>query len=208
MNYRSLLVGPPNTPLLDDLTAQATISTATVKRSWSPLASQKKVTTKRRVVHFCEDSSVDISIAVHLIPSLSDMTAEEKESCWLTRRDHEKIEQQIRLDIIRSKLQHHHQETDLIENHDSRGLEWMTFDGVRQRNSNRRNGIIAVLEEQERQRSTYYPEDTINQSLIAYSYQKAVEHCQGKARQTAIHDSMIASKIYNVESLADAKLCP
>lgn len=196
MNHRSRLIESCNILLLGEFTQPTTAKKT--KRSLS-FQSQPKGETKR--VQFCEASAVGVSIDIHLIPTLSEMTTEEKESCWLTRLDREKIEQQVRLDVIRSTLQHHQSSSVPTGQHDSRGLEWMTFDGVCQRNFNRQKGINAVLEEQQRQRSTCQDDDhEINQSLIAHAYQKAVENCQGKAWKTAIHDNMIASQIYDSEN--------
>lgn len=143
-------------------------------------------------VHFriLPEGAEEFSEGIHLIPALVDLTIEEKESVWLTRRDLQQMDDALRLDLMRSSLRHH--ETELGEN-PLRGLEWKTFDGIHQRNSHRKQGLQAVLEEQARQRSSNDLKD-IDPLRIATSYHQAIGFCQERAREVAIQDEQIASQ--------------
>ncbi len=159
-------------------------------RARRPMKIRKGETIK---VHFreCTDGIFKV---IHLVPALVDLTEQEKESLWLTRRDLEIMDEQLRVDIIRSSLQHHH--TELGEN-PTRGLEWKIFDGIRQRNINRKKCITAVLQEQQRRRSHHraHPNEVVDMNLITKSYQEVAAYCQDRARKVAIQDFQVASRI-------------
>lgn len=163
------------------------MSSRTASRPLKFLKGEKK----KKQVHFLTPGAEEISVDIHWVPALADLTLEEKESTWLTRQDLQQMDETLRLDLMRSSLRHH--QTELGEN-PLRGLEWKTFDGVRERNNNRKKGLRAVMDEQNRQR---YSDDrkVLDSSIIARTYHQAVESCQLRAREVAVQDEQIASQI-------------
>ena len=157
---------------------------------------------EKKRVHFLQSNGADeIRRQVHEVPALADLSEDEKRDLWLTRQDLQHMDELLRLDLMRSSLQHHR--TELGDN-PLRGLEWKTFDGVHQRNNNRKKGLDPVLEEQRRLKDSHYPRD-LQWAQIARLYHEATSFCLDRARSVAIQDEQIASQIRR-EDIASEEL--
>jgi hypothetical protein len=162
-------------------------SPATTRKSAEgPPKCLKVVGQPKKAVRFADHFGLALE-EIHLVMALSDISKEEKESVWLTRHDHQMMDEALRLDVIRSSFRHH--QTDL-DNSPLRGLEWKTFEGIQQRNEKRKKSLDCVLKEQNRQGTK-----GVNQTAISEAYRQAAALCVATARIIAVEDARIASRI-------------
>ena len=80
--------------------------------------------------------------------------------------------------------------------HCSRGLEYRTMDGFKQRRQRKANSRTAVLYQQQQLRS--YDTYDLKSSILSAVYQKHSLPCHKAAHQAGLHDEQVARGIYGI----------
>lgn len=143
---------------------------------------------KTKKLRFADNYGLDLKL-IHSVPAMSEMSQTEKDQTWLSRREFELMNDAVRVDIMKASFSHHKSD---VGEFPLRGLEWKTFEGIRQRNTNRQNSVKAVLNEQSRQGT----EQPLNQEVMASAYRRTCAHCVQQALQVAAEDERIAKCIH------------
>jgi hypothetical protein len=157
-----------------------TTSSMSSKRRRRPESPSDSPTT-RRTVSFAR------SAHVKSIPPLSEMKKKEVKNLWFTDKEYWMIRQSLtRLigKIIAGTYEH---DINGLES-EWRGLEKKTRKGSEERRTNRYIALVAVLDEQHRQKKQGQPVDSAN---IAILYRLSSSHCQREAIQLAANDAKL-----------------
>eukprot|EP00934_Nitzschia_sp_Nitz4_P005020 Nitzschia sp. Nitz4//scaffold265_size26576//14774//15295//NITZ4_008249-RA/size26576-processed-gene-0.12-mRNA-1//1//CDS//3329544843//5010//frame0 len=125
----------------------------------------------------------DVEVTVHAIPSLEDLSLHDKEDLWLSKRDLQRISQDVSRDLMLTSLKHH------STNATRRGLEWKSFEGIQKRYRFYRSGLDAVLKEQQRQRK----EGSVDEEELAELYRNVAQVSQAEAYSMAEKDQAEAA---------------
>lgn len=142
-----------------------------------------------------EDTSRKVRFSDHLdikqIPGISDLSQEEREACYLTNYDMQRMEESVRSDVIFAAMKYSDPDT-----RTSRGLEWKTFEGTVKRFNHYKKGLSAVLDEQRRQRDSLNEASSSSFALdadrIAACYHQAIGFCQVMAYTMGANDEAAA----------------
>ena len=118
--------------------------------------------------------------AVYRTTHVNDYSNEEYDAVWYSPKEIDLVKAECALTVTMMQTC-----TSLhTEMYCSRGLEYRTPIGQEMRRMNKLNGLVAVLNEQDRQ----YDENEYDPDAIACIYKQVTQHCQDDAHQLALRD--------------------
>eukprot|EP00543_Licmophora_paradoxa_P008844 CAMPEP_0202457970 /NCGR_PEP_ID=MMETSP1360-20130828/18822_1 /ASSEMBLY_ACC=CAM_ASM_000848 /TAXON_ID=515479 /ORGANISM="Licmophora paradoxa, Strain CCMP2313" /LENGTH=240 /DNA_ID=CAMNT_0049078223 /DNA_START=27 /DNA_END=749 /DNA_ORIENTATION=+ len=141
----------------------------------NPSAAQNQQDKPKRHIRWNED------VTVKCIEHVNDMTDEEISDVWWTKEDFHYMKATFAITVRRIMNGVYLGDDD---EHCSRGLEYRTRDGALCRRNNKLLGLLAVLEEQDRQVATCEYSDV----RIACEYMKANKKCRKEALHMGLYD--------------------
>jgi hypothetical protein len=116
----------------------------------------------------------------HEIENLDDFTEQERSQIWFNREEFRDIKASYTNIIVMMRKKQLRCDTD---EHCTRGLECWSVAGGKRRRDTLRNGRVAVLGEQERQRA-----DVFNEEMLAIVYRQFAHHSQQAATNMGRRD--------------------
>jgi hypothetical protein len=120
-------------------------------------------------------------------------TTEELKNTWYMRDEYAQISKEIKESLVHLESMPCQQGPTKNDDDCLRGLEARTDIGFLRRKRNKRNGMQAVLVEQENQ----YRDNFHDAKAIAMAYYFMTKQCVTLAREIAIADELEAAKIYS-----------
>jgi hypothetical protein len=139
------------------------------------MTSCKSSKTGQKSVSFSQSKNT-----LHEIENLDDFTEQERSQIWFNREEYSDIKARYRhiIEMMRKK-----QLLSDTDEHCTRGLECRSIAGSKRRRDSQRNGLVAVLGEQDRQRA-----DGVNEETLAIVYRQFAYHSQQAATNMGRRD--------------------
>jgi hypothetical protein len=165
-----------NSPFMDLSTESIATTDAATTKSLS----------KRKRVRFVSTASFVETLHIN------NYTTEEFRNTWYSRDEYSRISKELKESLALQESGPCSEDTVGNDNFCLRGLEAKTEIGFLRRKRNKRNGMQAVLVEQENQ----LKDNLYDTKAIAMAYHFMTKHCVTLARELGIADELDAAEIY------------